>query len=70
MEKKPVVKKTATSSATEDRGAVKRQRKLTEYGRQLREKQKVKEMYGMSEKQFRRFYGLATKQKAQLVKYC
>jgi small subunit ribosomal protein S4 len=36
-------------------------RKLTEYGKQLQEKQKVKEMYGVREKQFRRFYGLATK---------
>ncbi len=36
-------------------------RKLTEYGKQLQEKQKVKEMYGMREKQFRRFYSIATK---------
>ena len=34
----------------------KRQRKLSEYGKQLQEKQKVKEMYGMREKQFRRFF--------------
>ena len=40
---------------------VKRQRKLTEYGRQLQEKQKVKEMYGLRERQFRRFFGIATK---------
>ncbi len=34
----------------------KRQSKLSEYGKQLHEKQKVKEMYGMREKQFRRFF--------------
>lgn len=34
----------------------KRGRKLTEYGRQLLEKQKVKELYGLRERQFRKFY--------------
>lgn len=34
-------------------------RKLSEYGKQLEEKQKVKEMYGMREKQFRRFFKIA-----------
>ncbi len=36
-------------------------RKLSEYGRQLSEKQKVKEMYGLRERQFRRFFGLAVR---------
>ena len=36
-------------------------RKQSEYGKQLREKQKVKEMYGLREKQFRRFFGIAIK---------
>lgn len=36
-----------------------RPRKLTEYGRQLQEKQKVKDTYGMREKQFRRFFAMA-----------
>ena len=40
----------------------KRQKKISEYGKQLLEKQKVKEMYGMREKQFRRFFALATRQ--------
>lgn len=31
-------------------------RKMSEYGRQLHEKQKVKQMYGMRERQFRRFF--------------
>jgi small subunit ribosomal protein S4 len=34
-------------------------RKVSEYGRQLSEKQKVKEMYGMRERQFRRFFSIA-----------
>lgn len=37
--------------------------KLSEYGKQLREKQKVKVMYGMRERQFRRFFDVATRQK-------
>jgi small subunit ribosomal protein S4 len=38
-----------------------KRKKLSEYGRQLDEKQKVKEMYGMRERQFRRFFGIAVK---------
>lgn len=38
-----------------------RGRKLSEYGKQLHEKQKVKKMYGMREKQFRRFFDIAVK---------
>ncbi|MFA6066173.1 MAG: 30S ribosomal protein S4 [Candidatus Babeliaceae bacterium] len=41
--------------------STKRARKLTEYGRQLEEKQKVKHMYGMRERQFRRFFAQATR---------
>lgn len=40
----------------------KRQKKLSEYGKQLQEQQKVKEMYGMRLKQFKRFFEIATKQ--------
>lgn len=36
-------------------------RKQSEYGRQLTEKQKVKFVYGMLEKQFRKYYDLANK---------
>lgn len=36
-------------------------RRKTEYGRQLQEKQKVKEAYGVRERQFRRFFELATR---------
>jgi small subunit ribosomal protein S4 len=36
-------------------------RKLSEYGKQLSEKQKIREMYGMRERQFRRFFDTAVK---------
>lgn len=38
-------------------------RKLSEYGIQLREKQKVKRMYGTLEKQFRKYYKIASRKK-------
>lgn len=38
-----------------------RRGKLSEYGLQLREKQKVKRFYGMLEKQFRRYFEIAEK---------
>ena len=50
--------------ATPSKGSgkdTKRMKKLSEYGKQLLEKQKVKEMYGMRESQFRRFFDVATK---------
>lgn len=37
--------------------------KLSNYGLQLREKQKVKRIYGVMEKQFRRYFGIASKSK-------
>ena len=44
----------------------------SEYSRQLREKQKVKRMYGMRESQFRRFFVIASRRKgvsgAELLK--
>jgi len=40
-----------------------RGRKTSDYGLQLREKQKVKRMYGLSEKQFRLFFKRADKQR-------
>jgi small subunit ribosomal protein S4 len=43
-------------------GAI-RGRRLSEYGLQLREKQKVKRMYGMREKQFKKFYKMAENEK-------
>ncbi|HHP7233382.1 MAG TPA: 30S ribosomal protein S4 [Desulfobacterales bacterium] len=40
-----------------------RGRKISDYGIQLREKQKIKRMYGLSEKQFRLFFARADRQK-------
>ena len=37
--------------------------KITEYGIRLREKQKVKRMYGLTENQFKRFFTMAEKAK-------
>ena len=37
-------------------------RKLTEYGQQLREKQKLQRMYGISEKQLKRYFTEANRQ--------
>jgi small subunit ribosomal protein S4 len=42
----------------------KRGRKQTEYGRQLEEKQKVKEIYGVRERQFKRFFEEASRKRA------
>lgn len=39
-------------------------KKSSEYGQQLQEKKKVKLMYGVLEKQFRRFFEIATRQRA------
>jgi len=39
--------------------------KLSEYGQQLKEKQKARDMYGLSERQFHRYYVLATKVSGQ-----
>ncbi len=41
----------------------KRRLKLSNYGLQLREKQKVKRMYGVLEKQFRRYFHIAARSK-------
>src|SRR5436189_5173572 len=38
-----------------------RKGKLSEYGIRLREKQKLKRFYGIFERQFRRYFALATK---------
>ncbi len=40
-----------------------RRRKLSEYGMQLREKQRAKSMYGVLEKQFRKYFKMADKMK-------
>lgn len=66
MEKKPhKIDRDRRSQGNVNTGAreqvVKRTKKLSEYGRQLEEKQKVKNMYGLREKQFKRFFGIASR---------
>lgn len=51
-------KKTTTATKTTER----RGKKLSGYGTQLLEKQKVKCIYGVYEKQFKRFYSLAVRE--------
>ncbi|MBR4874463.1 MAG: 30S ribosomal protein S4 [Clostridia bacterium] len=48
-------------SKTSKRNPKPMKRKQSEYGRQLTEKQKVKFIYGMLEKQFRKYYEIAIK---------
>ena len=43
----------------------KKQRKGTDYGIQLREKQRAKRIYGLLETQFRRYYEIGSKQKGK-----
>lgn len=51
-----------SAGASENKGhQAKRARKTSEYGRQLEEKQKVKRMYGMRERQFRNFFKEASR---------
>ena len=68
MDNKKIGKKAVKGRSDSDVNAgtrsepTKIQKKLSEYGKQLQEKQKVKLMYGVLEKQFRRFFALANKQ--------
>lgn len=59
MNTKTSRQETTTSRMQNKPAQKKNMRKKTEYGRQLDEKQKVKEMYGLREKQFARFYDAA-----------
>lgn len=65
MNMKKNQKQTTAGNKPENRAEQKQQRasnkKLSEYGKQLHEKQKVKEMYGLREKQFRRFFQEASR---------
>lgn len=49
---------------SDDKEKQRRARKVSEYGRQLDEKQKVKHAYGMRERQFRRFFDIAVRSEA------
>lgn len=61
MEKKSVL---PGKVASQTERAPKRMKKLTGYAHQLSEKQKVKEIYGMRERQFKRFFEVATRSRA------
>lgn len=57
----PVVKKNA---GLPGQHGAKGRKKLSDYGVQLREKQKVKRIYGLLEKQFKKYYQIASSKKA------
>jgi len=59
-EKCPVARR---AYAPGQHGQTKTRMKLSNYGLQLREKQKVKRIYGVLEKQFRRYFKIASKSK-------
>jgi len=58
---RPLESKCRSESAPGQHGA--RRGRLSDYGVQLREKQKVRRMYGILEKQFRNYYRDAASQK-------
>jgi len=58
-QKCPLMKKNYAPGQTAGKSSFKKQ---SEYGRQLRNKQKAKRIYGITEKQFRRYYDMSTKQ--------
>lgn len=57
--KRPVKGKKSPDTESGEQSAKRTGKKLSEYGKQLAEKQKVKHMYGMREAQFRRFFKIA-----------
>lgn len=62
MNKSAAEKRSVHGKDKEERGertSVKRMKKLSEYGKQLEEKQKVKSMYGLFERQFSRWFTIA-----------
>jgi small subunit ribosomal protein S4 len=62
-DKHPIAKKGAIPPGQHGQKALRK--KTSEYGLQLREKQKVKRMYGLLERQFRRYYKESTKKKGE-----
>lgn len=61
--KHPIEKKGAVPPGQHGQRALRR--KISDYGLQLREKQKVKRIYGLLERQFRRCYKEAAKKKGE-----
>jgi small subunit ribosomal protein S4 len=60
-QKCPIEKKGAVPPGTHGLG--RRRRKLSEYGLQLREKQKAKRLYGIRERQFKKYFDRARKER-------
>jgi small subunit ribosomal protein S4 len=60
-QKCPIEKKGAVPPGTHGLG--RRRRRPSEYGAQLREKQKAKRLYGVREKQFKKYFDRARKEK-------
>lgn len=48
---------------------LRRRRRFSDFGQQLREKQKAKRFYGVRERQFKRYFDLATKKKGGAGKF-
>lgn len=61
--KHPIEKKGAVPPGQHGKASLRRKR--SDFGLQLREKQKVKRMYGLLERQFRRYYKEAAKKKGE-----
>ncbi len=55
-------RKAVSDKSDKSKKNTKRPKKVSEYGKQLLEKQKVKGIYGMREKQFRKFFKEAVRQ--------
>ena len=60
---RPLDSKCKADQAPGHAAASRRAGRLSDYGLQLREKQKVRRMYGVLEKQFRNYYGEAARRK-------
>jgi small subunit ribosomal protein S4 len=63
IKKQKTVQKSANKDLFQAVTPMNHAKKSSEYGKQLKEKQKVKELYGMREAQFRRFFMMAKKSK-------
>jgi small subunit ribosomal protein S4 len=53
------------TAAPGQKANVKNRPKVSEFGRQLREKQKMRRIYGVLERQFERYFTIATRRKGQ-----
>ena len=61
VNRQPVLKRCKDSKETTRHGNANSRKKVSDYGMQLKEKQKLKFIYGVLEKQFRHYYEMAVK---------